>query len=187
LADFQGETLVLPDVRILGTAEKAWLRSYAASGKKLVVTGVDATQLGEVSSLTRFEDCPGKAYSAALEKNFENTGPDSQSAFLQSLKNDGTIRIDASPAMATSITRVDGKTQVYFANFAGLKGGVNPVQTPQTGVRITIAGASKGEAFFLPFLGDVQKLQAETDGSKVTYVLPAISKGAVFSFQPAPE
>ena len=58
--------------------------------------------------------------------------------------------------MATSISQVDGNPHVYFANFAGLKGGVNPVQTPQTGVRIAVPATVKGKAFFLPFMGDVQ-------------------------------
>ena len=58
--------------------------------------------------------------------------------------------------LATSIARVNGKPHVFFANFAGLRGGVNPVQTPQTGVQVAISGAAKGRGFFLPFLGDVQ-------------------------------
>ena len=130
LAEFQGETLILPNVRMLGAAEKSWLQKYAASGKKLVITGEDATQLGNIPSVVRFQDCPGKAYTAALEKDFEHTLPDSQSAFLKSFEDNQAIGIAASPMVATSIARVDGKTQIFMANFAGLRGGVNPVQTP---------------------------------------------------------
>ena len=86
--------------------------------------------------------------------------------------------------MATSIARVDGKTQVFFANFAGLQGGVNPVQTPQAGVQVTVSGKTKGHGFFLPFLGDVKPLSGVTSDAGLTYKLPAIEKGAVFWYEP---
>src|SRR5689334_8133979 len=41
LTEFQGKTLVLPDVHVLGQSEKTWLKGFAAA-KKLVVTGTDA-------------------------------------------------------------------------------------------------------------------------------------------------
>ena len=86
--------------------------------------------------------------------------------------------------VATSIALVEGKPHVFFANFAGLRGGVNPVQTPQTGVRVRMAKAGKGKAFFLPFLGDVQEVTGvrESDGS-TSYTLPTITKGAVFWYE----
>src|ERR1700733_5361934 len=39
LHEFSGEALVLPDVRILSSDERDWLRQYVESGKKLIVTG----------------------------------------------------------------------------------------------------------------------------------------------------
>jgi hypothetical protein len=180
LSEFKGETLILPDVRILGASERNWLKQYAAEGNRLVVTGSDATQLGDVPNLVRFENCPGKAYSEALERNFEHTLPDSQKTFLQSLRNRGTLSIVASPLIATSIAQLEGKTHIFLANFAGLQGGVNPVQTPQTEVRISLPAQAKGQAFFLPFLGDVQKLEGVRTDDQVSYSLPPILKGAVF-------
>jgi hypothetical protein len=58
------------------------------------------------------------------------------------------------------------------------------VQTPQTGVQITISGATTGRGFFLPFLGDVQSVEGTAAGGGLTFKLPAIEKGAVFWFQP---
>src|SRR6266496_4136495 len=69
LADFRGRTLVLPDVRVLDDRERTWLSSFAVD-HRLVVTGVNATGLSERSKVIRFSDCPGKAYLAALEKDF---------------------------------------------------------------------------------------------------------------------
>jgi hypothetical protein len=124
---------------------------------------------------------------AALEADFEHTAPDSQAAFLDDIESRPGIRIEASSQVATSVAQVEGKPHVFLANFAGLRGGVNPVQTVQTGIRITVASENKGPAFFLPFLGEVQELSGVRHGGFVSYTLPPVSKGAVFWFQPASE
>jgi len=185
LNQFAGDTLVLPNVRMLDESEKGWLKSYVASGKQLVITGEDATQLTPASNIARVEPCPGKEYMAALEKDFEHTTPDSQAAFLKTFKSDGSIQIAASPEVATSISLVDGTPHVFLANFAGLRGGVNPVQTVQSGVKVTISSEAKGPAFFLPFMGEVQKVEGVRITGGTSYTLPPISKGAVFWYEPA--
>jgi len=184
LAEFKGETLVLPDVRILHDQEKDWLRNFVEKGRTLAITGTDATQLGETVNVTRFPRCPGKEYMSAIESDFERADPDSQAEFLKSLKNTTEVEVTASPMVATSIAAVEGNTHIFFANFAGLRSGVNPVQTPQTGVRVRIAKAGKGKAFFLPFLGDAQEVSGvhESD-SRTSYILPTITKGAVFWYE----
>jgi hypothetical protein len=90
------------------------------------------------------------------------------------------VRVFASPAMATSIAQVEGTPHVFFANFVGLRGGVNPVQTPQKNVRVEVAGTSKAQGYFLPFLGEVSKVEGVGGNGEVTFTLPAIEKGAVF-------
>jgi len=184
LADFKGETLVLPDVRILHDQEKDWLREFVEKGHTLAITGTDATQLGEAPNVLRFPKNPGKDYMSAMESNFERADPDSQAEFLKSLKNTSEVEVTASPMVATSIAAVEGSSHIFFANFAGLRGRVNPVQTPQTGVRVGIARAGKGKAFFLPFLGDVQEVSGvhQSDG-RTSYTLPAITRGAVFWYE----
>jgi hypothetical protein len=184
LADFKGETLVLPDVRILNEQERDWLRKFVEQRHNLVITGTDATQLRETAGVTRFPRCPGKAYMSASESDFEHAVPDSQAEFLKSLKHTSEVEVTASPMIATSIAAVAGNPHIFFANFAGLVGKVNPVQTPQTGVRVRIAKAGRGKAFFLPFLGDVQEISGahESDG-RTSYTLPTITKGAVFWYE----
>ena len=110
--------------------------------------------------------------------------PDQEHEFLQSLKADTPVRVVASHMIATSIAQVNGKTHVFLANFAGLQGGVNPIQSPQTGVQITVSGAQHGHGFFLPFLGDVQPLAGTAGDGGIVYKLPAIEKGAVFWYEP---
>jgi hypothetical protein len=180
LAEFQGPTLILPDVRVMSDGERATVRKYVESGKRLVITGEDATQVGGAAGVVRFGKCPGKDYYAALDKSVADTKPDQEHEFLESLKAETSVRVAASDMVATSIARVQGKTHVFFANFAGLEGGVNPVQTPQTGVQVTVAGAGSGRGYFLPFLGEVQPVAGVVGDGGVVYKLPAIEKGAVF-------
>jgi len=184
LAEFRGHTLILPDVRVLSDNEKAWLRKYIDGGNTLAITGEDGTQLGAAAGVVRFSKCPGKDYYAALQKSVAESTPDQEHEFLQSLRADTRLRVVASHMIATSIAQVNGKTHVFFANFAGLKGGVNPIQSPQTGVRITVSEAQKGRGFFLPFLGDVQPLTGTAGDGGIVYKLPAIEKGAVFWYEP---
>lgn len=184
LSEFRGPTLILADVRVMSEDEKALIRAYTADGKTLVITGEDATQLSDAANVIRFRKCPGKDYYAALQNSVAGTTPDRENDFLQSLKSATPIRVTASHMIATSITQVDGKPHVFLANFAGLQGGVNPVQTPQTGVQITVSRVANGHAFFLPFLGEVQPLQGTAGVAGITYKLPAIEKGAVFWYEP---
>ena len=185
LAEFQGDTLVLPNVRILSDQERSWLQKYVAGGKKLIITGADVTQIAPASNVVQIQDCPGRRYMAALESDFEHTTPDSQAAFLQNFESGTGIQIEASSQVATSVALVQGAPHVFLANFAGLRGGVNPVQTLQTGIRITVSPGIKGRGFVLPFMGEVQELEGVSRDGRMSYTLPSISKGAVFWYEPA--
>jgi hypothetical protein len=184
LAEFRGRTLVLPDVSELSADEKSQLQAFAGSGGRLAVTGIDATGMGDSASVVRLREDPGKAYNALLEKDFEHASPDSQAAFRDSLQGSNAVNIKAGSHVATSIARTsDGHVNVFFANFSGLVGGSNPVQTPQTGVEVSVVSKSNGKGFFLPFLGDVQPVEGIRRGDSITFKLPAITKGAVFWFE----
>jgi hypothetical protein len=185
LADFHGTTLILPDVRVLGDGEKSSLQALVAQGKRLVVTGADVTGIAKSQNVVLFPECPGRAYNAELEKDFDHASPSSQQAFLDSLRGGHAVQIKAGTQVATSIARApDGRIQLFFANFAGLKGGSNPVQTPQTGVEVSVTSKSGDAGSFLPFLGDAQAVKGVRHGDTTTYVLPSIGKGAVFSVAP---
>ena len=185
LADFHGKTLVLPDVRVLNDSEKTWMKSFAVKGNALVITGTDATGIDSAQGVVRFADCPGRAYNAALEKDFEGASPDSQKTFFDALHGGKAVQVTAGPHVATSTARTpDGNVNVFLANFTGLIGGSNPVQTPQAGVEITVGSKGDGKAVFLPFLGEAQVVKGIRHGDSVTFTLPPITKGAVFSVEP---
>ena len=185
LADFHGRTLVLPDVKVLAEKEKTWLESFVAKGNKLVIAGADATGLDAAPNVARFPESLGKAYNAALEKDFEHASSDAPKAFLDSLVGGRAVQIKAGDQVATSIARTsDRHINCFFANFAGLVAGSHPVPTPQSGVEVSVKTMSEGKAFFLPFMGDVQTVPGTRDGDTVTFKLPDITRGAVFWLEP---
>jgi len=184
IEQFRGQTLVLPDVRELDEREKSWLKDFVTHGR-LVVTGTDATGLPESQNVVRFSACPGKAYNAAVEKDFEQASPESEGEFLGSLKGGRSVEIRASTQIATSIARTsDGHVNVFFANFAGLMGGSNPEQKPQKNVEVRIISQGPGKGYFLPFLGEVQTVAGTREGDSVNFTLPTITRGAVFWYEP---
>lgn len=184
LAAFEGNTLVIPNAKTLGNDERTLLKKYAGSGRNLVITGEDAAQLGEEPNIVRFSKDPGADYFAKLQKDFDSATPDDESEFLNSLKATQKIQVAAGSSVATSIAKVDGAPHIYFANFTGLRGDVDPVQTPQTGVQVTINGATRGHGYFLPFLGKTSPINGVTKDGNLTFTLPPIQKGAVFWWKP---
>ncbi|HYM76383.1 MAG TPA: hypothetical protein VE377_10440 [Candidatus Dormibacteraeota bacterium] len=185
LNDFQGKALVLPDVRVLGESEKKWLKDFVGARKRVIITGTDVTELGDSPNVLRMRECPGKAYNSAIEKDFEHSSPDSQREFFAILRGGDAVQIHASAQIATSISRNPaGHVQCFFANFAGLRGGSNPIQTPQTGVTVALVSKTDGKGFFLPFLGDVQAIKGARNGESVSFALPAITRGGVFWYEP---
>jgi hypothetical protein len=179
LHDFTGVALVLPDVRVLGADEQESIENYIARGGKLIITGNDPLRSSSQPNITRFPECPGKAYVASLEKDFDHSNPQMEQGFLDSLPPNEGIQISGSVQVATSIVRVNGQTHIFMANFAGLVAGKNPVQTPQV-VTITVPQRNATSAYFLPFLGETQKLDGVSNKESVIFKLPPISKGAVF-------
>jgi hypothetical protein len=184
LAEFKGSTLVVPNARVVSDDEKSLLQKYADSGRALVITGEDATQVGDRQNIVRFRKCPGADYFAKLQKDFASATPDEEREFLDGLKPAQKIHALASQSVATSIANVDGSPHIYFANFTGLRGGENPVQTTQSGVQVRLEGTNKGHGFFLAFLGQVSPVDGVVDHGEVTFSLPPIEKGAVFWWEP---
>lgn len=184
LTAFSGSTLILPDVRLLGEAERSALSALVSRGTRLIVTGTDATDLPASDAVRRFPECPGSAYLANLEKDFLKTTPAASADFINALPRDQRVRIEASSSVATEIARVDGKLHIFFANFDGLVAGQNAVQTPQKGIRVSLPAGGTGRGWFLPFLGEAVELHGQRQNGTLVFVLPDVQKGAVAWFEP---
>jgi hypothetical protein len=86
--------------------------------------------------------------------------------------------------MAKQIARVDGRLHIFFfASFKGLVAGQNAVQTPEQRIRVTRPAGNAGKAWFLPFLGEAQKVEGLRRGANLVFVLPHVQKGAIVWFE----
>ena len=173
LAAFHGDALVLPDVRVVSTEERDSLKKLMAGGTKIVVTGQNQTGLPDVTS---FADCPCRKYAESLDANLEKADPAQAGDFLAAMHHAPEVEIVAAPQVASSVAMVDGKVQVFLANFSGLRSGENPLATPQNGITIRAHGQ---RAFYLPFMGNVQQLEGKKDGDWMIFSLPTVTRGGV--------
>jgi hypothetical protein len=180
LKSFSGKTLVLPDVHVLDDAEKATLKDFVASDRRLIINGADATALAESPNVIRMPDDPGSLYMTALEKDFPGTNPSLARSFLDQLGGESAVAIDAPPSVVTHIASVEGKTCVFLANFSGLRSRETADQVPQSNVRISFPRTAPDVLQVLPFLGEPLEIKPESsaDGA-IQFLLPAINKGAV--------
>src|SRR5690242_2932900 len=164
LAGFSGKCLVFPDVRQISPDEIRLLKQYVSSGRSLIITGADSTGIGDGHKVIRFAACPGKAYETELERDFEQARPTTQAEFLSSLGQETGIEVGGVPhTVATSVAQVNGKVHVFFANFTGLRGGANPVQTPLPGATVTVHETPGAPGWFLPFLGQAIQVRGEVE------------------------
>jgi hypothetical protein len=185
LSAFRGKNLILPDVRILSKEETSALRNYAGSIGKIIATGTLSQELQSQSNpinIVNIADSPGARYIASAESHFDDSSPNSEKRFLDSL-GEGKIRVKASPMVAAQIAYVDGEPHVFLANFMGLRSKENAVQTPEKHAEITVPGKVQGH--FLPFLGDETTITGRFENGSTHFDLPEISKGAVAWFEPA--
>jgi hypothetical protein len=177
LAEFKGETLVLPDVRELSAVERSALKQLSSAGTRIVLTGQNVSQLTSEPNIIALPDCPCRAYEHSLDVTLEKADPETAHGFLAALGKQGAIEITASPLVATSIANVDGKPHIFFANFSGLRGGENPIPTPHKD--ITLRLRTQAKVRFLPFLGEVQELRGTRDGDAFVYHVPELQRGGV--------
>jgi hypothetical protein len=183
LQSFRGKSLILPKVRIFSKEESDALHLYGKNGGQIMVVGAPNEQLRNESGATFVAESPGTRYLSSALSNFEDLSIESEKQFLGTL-NQSTIRVAASPMVATQIASVDGQTHVFFANFKGLRAKENPVQTPETHAAVTVPGKVRGH--FLPFLGEEAAITGQYRAGSTEFDLPAIEKGAVVWFEAAP-
>ena len=185
LAAFRGSTLMLPDVRMLEEAERDALRAQVSRGARLVVTGTDATGLAPSDALTRFPECPGRAYLADLEKDFGKADPFRRSR--TSSRPSRRIHTSASkrPRRWRPTSREwTGSSTSSSPTSRASSPGRTPFRRRSRESASAVPAASAGKAWFLPFLGEAQEVEGQRHDGNLVFVLPDVQKGAVVWFEP---
>jgi hypothetical protein len=179
LHDFRGESLVLPDVRVLSDGEKADLSAYATGGGKLLITGENATGLPASQNVVLMPECPGKAHMAATQPDMKAPVLESDRAFLSALNAKPELEVEAPQLVATQIASVEGQPHIFFANFSGLVPHQNAKQAPVVDVKVRVPAGAGKRLVVLPFLGEAQDIEGQQNGNTILFTIPRIEKGAV--------
>ena len=179
LASFSGHTLVLPDVRVLSPAEMAGLRSFAAKGGRLLLTGSTDIGVKKLEHSVLLANSPGAEYLAAAEKDFQDALLDSQSAFFNALGFDSEFSIQASPDLVAYVAEAGGKTRWYFANFKDLRKGDARTPTPVRDITITAPARVGSVLHLVPFLGDAKTIAGTVRHGRVEFVIPEIQRATI--------
>ena len=179
LDQFRGETLVLPDVRVLSDEEKKSLSAHVEHGGRLVITGSSATDLPASDKITLLPDCPGKAHLVSATKNMLASDQGVERSFFSALRAKQVIEVDAPPLVATQIASIGGRPHVFFFNTSGLVPKKNARQTPASKIKLRIETTESDRLMFLPFLGEPQSVSGQRVGNALVFTLPSIDKAAV--------
>jgi hypothetical protein len=180
LAEFRGETLVLPSVSVLNETEKQEIKAFVDHGGRLVVLGQDVSGIPQSAQKVVLSPDPAHAYYDAVEKEFVAGSANPPAELLNALdKNDG-IQVDAPTTVAANFATVNGTPHIYLANFGGLVPGKVVVPTPVT-IHVKVPPAMGDSLSFLPFLGEMQTVHGVKNGETVEFTLPPLERGAVVS------
>jgi hypothetical protein len=179
LANFKGQTLVLPNVSVLGEEEAQALRKYVSGGGKLVITGKNAIGMDASKDVSVLDGNPGGVYFTELEKDFGAAWGERPKEYLESLQAKSEIQIEGPMTMAANFAEVDGTAHIFLANFGGLIPGKVAQPTPVENLRVQIPAGMGDSLMYLPFLGTEQMIKGKRNGDQVEFTLPAVERGAV--------
>ena len=181
LAEFHGETLILPGVSVLNESERQSIKAFVDHGGRLVVLGQDVSGVPQSTKKIVFPSDPAHEYFNALESGFAAGSANPPAELLNALgKNDG-IQVDAPPTVAANFANVNGARHIYLSNFGGLVPGKVVVPTPATGIHVKVPAVMGDSLSLLPFLGETQVVHGVKNGGVVEFTLPPLERGAVIS------
>jgi hypothetical protein len=181
LAEFRGETLVLPSVSALKEAERRSLKAFMDGGGRLVVLGVDATGLPQSANKVVLAGDPGKTYFNALESDFAAGSANPPGNLLELVGTNKDIQVDGPPTVAANFALVNGAPHIFLANFGGLVPGKVVVPTPVT-MHVKVPATFGDSVTVLPFLGKAKVVRGSRRGDRIEFAL-SLERGAVLSFR----
>lgn len=182
LEKFDGKVLVLPDVRVLNNDEVATIRSLAARGVHVVLTGKADDRLNSLTTAARFPDRPELKYLDQAQKDFYGSDPASEPDLLHAIASGSDVTVKAPANVVVHEARIGGRTYLFFANFSGLQAGQNETPVVQRGIRIEVSARQGRRLLLLPFLGTTTEVKGKVSGTTVEFDLPALERGAIAWF-----
>ncbi len=179
LADFHGETLILPSVTVLSETERRDLKRFLDHGGRIIVLGEDASGIPQSPKKVVLSSDPAQEYYQALVSGFATGSANPSKELLNMVGGEDDIQLDAPTTVAANFAMSSGTLHVYLANFGGLVPSKIAVPTPVTDIHMRIPAAMGDSLTYLPFLGDAQVLHGVKHGESVDFVLPLLERGAV--------
>jgi hypothetical protein len=148
---------------------------------------------GKQKKFIYYPECPGKIYSGLTKKEFNEAAWSASYqktefyAFLGKFKNEliehfaieSDVQIDASPFVSSQTVLVEDKPHIFLANFSGLKSDEVVSQIPEKEIKVRFMGAATAHVYYLPFLGEKQKLNFQYADGQIICTLPTVGKGGV--------
>lgn len=183
VGSFTGHTLVLPDVRMMDTAESIAVHRFQRRGGKLVLTGRPDDKMKDIAASTRLPDSPERAYLEAAVAHLDSVRPSDQAHLLDAISSRSEIRIQAAPDVVAHVARVNAATCIFFANFAGLQAGKVATPAPQSDITLTVPRRMGKSMKVLPFLGESIDVPGAPSGADVQFRLPTLERGSVACFK----
>ncbi len=182
---FNDKTLLLPNVQVLDAHEIATIHRFAGNGGRVVIDGESNGALSDLSEATRLPDDPAEKYLESAEHDYANARPEEQTDFLNAVGtgDDDAIQVKAGRDVVAHAMRIDGKTYLFFANFSGIKQGVNLTPATQTNVTVTLYGPPGTSMHVLPFLGAETTVKGIRAGKRLAFVVPPMERGTVVWFR----
>jgi hypothetical protein len=176
---FDGQVLILPDVRVMSDAESSSTHRFSAQGGRVIMTGQSDEKLNDLGNAVRYPDTPERAYLKAAEADFNS--PDSPWAadFLRSLHLSDKVEVTASRNLVAHVATIGPRRYIFLANFDGLKAG--EVATPRTqhDIQITLEAPAGTQLHILPFLGVESVISGKQRGRQMQFALPSVDRGAI--------
>src|ERR1700687_5285944 len=107
LAEFHGETLVLPSVSVLNETERQEIKTYVVQGGRLVVLGEDSSGIPQSPQKIVLSSDPAREYYNALEAGFAAGSANPPQELLNALGANDGIQLDAPPTVAANFAMVN--------------------------------------------------------------------------------
>ncbi len=183
LSAFTGDTLVLPDVRVLSSTESSAIHRFQQRGR-LVLTGHPDATLNDITGAIRFADSPERDYLQRASGNFETARPTGRiRSLIHAIEGSEQIKIVAGREVVAHAATLNGSRYIFFANFTGLQAGKRATPIPQSEISIMTPATWGTSMHLLPFLGRESLVTGSPSGVNMQFRLPSLERGAVVWFE----